>query len=155
MGYEVPVAIGASLHGKKVFSFVGDGSFQLNLQELQTIKTYNLPVIIMYYNNGGYGAIQITQSTVFKREFGTTASSGLECPDIQKIAHAYGVPYYDSRDVDYSKVQGPAIIEVVCDIQERTPKISNKLMPDGKFVNLPYQDMYPFLDRDVLESNMF
>ena len=155
MGYEVPAAIGASLYGKTTFAFVGDGSFQLNLQELQTIKTYNLPVVVMYYNNGGYGAIQITQNAVFGREFGTTPKSGLECPDIKKIAEAYGIPCYDSRSVDYAAIRGPAIVEVVCSVQERFPKISNKLGPDGKFVNLPYQDMAPFLDRDVLEKNMF
>jgi acetolactate synthase-1/2/3 large subunit len=155
MGYEVPVAIGASLYGKTTFSFVGDGSFQLNLQELQTIKTHNLPVVIMYYNNGGYGAIQITQKAVFGRQFGTMPGSGLECPDIKKIAEAYGIPCYDSRSVDYGSIRGPAIVEVVCSVQERFPKISNKLGPDGKFVNLPYQDMAPFLDRDVLEKNMF
>jgi acetolactate synthase-1/2/3 large subunit len=156
MGYEVPVAIGASLHGKTVFSFVGDGSFQLNLQELQTIKTYNLPVVIMYYDNGGYGAIQITQQTVFKREYGTSASCGLECPDIKKIAAAYDLPYHlATKHTDYATIKGPAIVHVVCKVQERTPKISNKLMPDGTFVNLPYEDMFPFLDRDVLGSNMF
>jgi acetolactate synthase-1/2/3 large subunit len=155
MGYEVPVAAGAALRGKTVFSFVGDGSFQLNLQELQTIKTNNLPVVIMYYNNGGYGAIQITQNTIFKREFGTTVASGLECPDIKKLASVYDIPYYDSSTVDYTTIKGPAIVEVVCKVQERTPKISNKLMPDGTFVNLPYQDMYPFLERETLEENMF
>jgi acetolactate synthase-1/2/3 large subunit len=155
MGYEVPAAIGASLHGKQVYAFVGDGSFQLNLQELQTIKTYNLPVVIMYYNNSGYGAIQITQNAIFKREFGTTPKSGLECPDIKKIAQAYGIPCYDSRNADYASIKGPAIVEVVCTVQERTPKLSNKPGPDGKFINLPYQDMAPFLDRDFLEANMY
>ena len=151
MGYEVPVGIGAAFHGQTVFSFVGDGSFQLNLQELQTIKNYNLPVVIMYYNNGGYGAIQITQSTVFKREFGTRVG----CPDIKKIAQAYDIPYYTATDTDFSTIQGPAIVEIVCTVQERFPKISNKAMPDGTFKNRPYEDMCPFLDQSDLDSNMF
>jgi len=155
MGYEVPVATGAALHGKTVFSFVGDGSFQLNLQELQTIKTYNLPVVIMYYNNGGYGAIQITQETVFKRKFGTTSESGIEFPDIKKVADVYGIPWYSSTNVDYTTLKGPAIVEVVCSVQERIPKISNRPMSDGTFKNLPYEDMFPFLERDVLCNNTF
>ena len=155
MGYEVPVSIGASLHGKTVYSFVGDGSFQLNLQELQTIKTYKLPVIIMYYNNGGYGAIQLTQQTIFKRLFGTSMSSGLECPDIKKIANVYDIPYYSSETVDYTTLKGPAIVEIVCKVQTRSPCISNKLMPDGTFENLPYEDMFPYLERSVFNDNMF
>lgn len=156
MGYEVPVAIGAALHGKTVLSFVGDGSFQLNIQELQTIKTYNLPVIILYYNNGGYGAIKITQQNVFKREYGTSASCGIECPDVKKIADAYEIPYYDASDVvEYSSIRGPALVEIKCKVQERFPKLSNKIMPNGQFINCPYEDMYPFLERDVLDANMF
>jgi acetolactate synthase-1/2/3 large subunit len=156
MGYELPVAIGAAIHGKTVYSFVGDGSFQLNLQELQTLKTSGLPVVIMYYNNGGYGAIQITQKTVFGREYGTSSSSGLECPDIEKIARAYGIEYHlYGEDTDWSQIKGPSIVEIRCCVQERTPKISNKAMPDGSFVNLPYQDMAPFLERETLEANMF
>ena len=155
MGYEVPVAIGAAFHGKKVFAFVGDGSFQLNLQELQTIKTYNLPVIIVYYNNGGYGAIQITQNTIFKREYGTTVKSGIECPDIKKIATAYDIPYYSHDTIDFSTIEGPAIVEVKCLIQERRPKLSNKLLANGTFMNLPYEDMFPFMDRAEMDDNMF
>jgi acetolactate synthase-1/2/3 large subunit len=105
----------------------------------------------MYYNNGGYGAIQITQSTVFKREFGTRVG----CPDIKKIAQAYDIPYYTATDTDFSTIQGPAIVEIVCTVQERFPKISNKAMPDGTFKNRPYEDMYPFLEQSDLDSNMF
>ena len=156
MGYELPVAIGAAIHGKTVYSFVGDGSFQLNLQELQTLKTSGLPVVVLYYNNGGYGAIQITQKTVFGREYGTSPLCGLECPDIEKIARAYGIQYHLYSEVtDWSQIKGPSIVEIRCCVQERFPKISNKAMPDGTFANLPYQDMAPFLDRDVLEENMF
>src|SRR6056300_2061910 len=61
MGYEVAVAMGAAFHGKRTYAIVGDGYFQYNIQDLQTLKYYNLPVTILVFNNGGYGAIQITQ----------------------------------------------------------------------------------------------
>ena len=71
------------------------------------------------------------------------------------IAQAYDIPYYTATDTDFSTIQGPAIVEIVCTVQERFPKISNKAMPDGTFKNRPYEDMYPFLDQSDLDSNMF
>ena len=103
MGYEFPVAIGASFHNKRVYSILGDGSFQYNIQELETIKRKNLPVTVMIFNNFSYGAIKITQNTVFKREYGTSSSSDLSFCDIKRIADAYNIPYYKvDNDSDLS-----------------------------------------------------
>jgi acetolactate synthase-1/2/3 large subunit len=159
MGYEMPVAMGASIHKKRVYSILGDGSFQFNIQELQTLKHHNLPVTVMVFNNSGYGAIKITQNTVFKREFGTSAKSDITFCNIEKVAKAYDIPYYkveNDEDVSYIKHDdGPIIVEIVCNEQMRTPRVSNKPMPDGTFKNMPYEEMTPFLNDETLEENMF
>jgi acetolactate synthase I/II/III large subunit len=159
MGFEVPVAIGASFHGKRVYAIVGDGSFQFNIQELQTIKHHNLPVTIMVFNNNGYEAIKISQDAVFKRQFGTGSDSGISFCDIEKIAKAYDLKYHKierDEDVSYIKeTEGPVIVEIMCNSQGRYPRVANKPMPDGTFKNMPHEEMSPFLDDEVLKQNLY
>lgn len=159
MGYEVATAMGASFHGKRTYAIVGDGSFQYNIQDLQTIKQHNLPITLIVFNNDGYGAIKITQNTVFKREFGTSSKSDLTFCNIEKVTKAYDIPYYKvekDEDVEYLNNQsGPIVVEIVCNTQGRYPKLSNKPMPDGTFKNMPYEEMAPFLDDRFLEENLF
>ena len=159
MGYEVASAIGASFHNKRTYAIVGDGSFQYNIQDLQTLKHYNLPVTVLVFNNGGYGAIQITQNMVFKREFGTTPNSDLSFCNIEKVSNAYDIAYYkveEDSDTGYLKhANGPMIVEIICNVQGRYPRLSNKPLPDGTFKNMPYEEMAPFLDDKFLEENMF
>ena len=159
MGYEMPVAIGACKHGRRAYAILGDGSFQFNIQELQTIKHHNLPVTVMVFNNDGYGAIKITQNMVFKREFGTSSKSDITFCDIKKVVDAYDLPYYrveHDEDVGYlNQEEGPIIVEIVCNAQGRFPRVSNKPMPDGTFKNMPHEEMSPFLDDETLDDNMF
>lgn len=159
MGYEIASAMGASLHGKRTYVVVGDGSFQYNIQDLQTLKHHNMPVTILVFNNDGYGAIKITQNAVFKREYGTSSKSDITFCDIEKISRAYDLPYYrvgDDEDVGYLEhSQGPMIVEIVCNTQGRYPRLSNKPQPDGTFKNMPYEEMAPFLDDRFLEDNLF
>lgn len=159
MGYEIGTAIGASLHGKRTYVIVGDGSFQYNIQDLQTIRHHNLPITILVFNNDGYGAIKITQNMVFKREFGTSSKSDLTFCDIEKVAKSYDIPYYrvwGDGDVGYlDGGAGPKIVEIVCNTQGRFPRLSNKPQPDGTFKNMPYEEMAPFLDDTFLEENLF
>jgi acetolactate synthase I/II/III large subunit len=159
MGYELPVAIGASTHGKRSYAILGDGSFQFNVQELQTLKHHNLPVTVIVFNNDGYGAIKITQNMVFKREYGTSSKSDITFCDIERVARAYDLPYYrvnDDHDVGYLKhSDGPLIVEVVCNTQGRYPRVANKPLPDGRFKNMPHEEMAPFLDDTTLDENMF
>lgn len=160
MGFEIPVSIGASMNNlKRTFCLVGDGAFQYSIQDLQTLKHNNSPVTVMVFNNGGYGAIQITQNAVFKREFGTTSNSNISFCDIEKVSKSYDLPYYkvsNRDDLGFLDVkQGPIIVEVVCKVTERYPKISNQLQPDGSFKNMPHEQMYPFLSEEELSDNLF
>jgi len=159
MGYEVAAAMGVSFHNKRTWAIVGDGSFQYNIQDLQTLKHYNLPVSILVFNNGGYGAIKITQNAVFKREYGTSSSSDLTFCNIEKVTKAYDIPYYKvEKDDDLGYLEhsdGPMVIEIICNTQGRYPRLSNKPQPDGTFKNMPYEEMAPFLDDEFLKENMF
>jgi acetolactate synthase I/II/III large subunit len=94
MGYSLPAAIGAQLMNpdKKVYCFIGDGGLQMNIQELQTIVAYNLPITIFIQNNFGYGIIKQFQDAYFGgRHFAT--GEGYTVPDFESISKAYKIPY--------------------------------------------------------------
>ena len=165
MGFELPAAIGAQIAepNKTIVSILGDGSFQLNIQELQTIIQYKLPIKILLFNNGAYGAIEITQTNFFKTKFGVDKSSGLSFPDTEKIANAYGIKYICVKNnADVEQVvdafinchDEPIILEVFCCIQGRYPRLNAIKNEDGTFTNRPFEDMDPFLNRDEFEKEM-
>jgi len=165
MGFELPAAIGAQIAEptKMVVPILGEGSFQLNIQELQTIMQNKLPIKIFLFNNASYGAIRITQEKIFGNKFGTDVSSGLSFPDSEKVANAYGLHYMCIRkneDVE-GKIQefldyagGPVILEVFCCIQGRSPRLAARKNEDGTFSNRPLEDLEPFLDRKEFEEEM-
>jgi acetolactate synthase-1/2/3 large subunit len=94
MGYSLPAAIGAQICNpqKSVYCFIGDGGLQMNIQELQTVKNYQLPIKIVIQNNFGYGIIKQFQDAYFNGRYYATGE-GYSQPDFKKIADAYGIPY--------------------------------------------------------------
>jgi len=164
MGFELTAAIGAQVAEPKkmVIPILGEGSFQLNIQELQTIVQYKLPIKILLFNNGSYGAIQITQTNFFKNKFGVDYSSGLSFPYTEKIAFAYGIKYISARnneDItkilrDFFECKEAIILEVFCCIQGRYPRLNAIKNDDGTFTNRPFEDMDPFLSREEFENEM-
>lgn len=167
MGYGLPAAIGAcvSLDKKDIICIEGDGSLQMNIQELQTIIQNNLPIKIFVVNNNGYGSIRQTQETFFHSRFtGIDRASGISFPDLSKVASAYKFEYYkiDSEDTIEETVgkilatNSPAICEVVVDhAQNFVPKSSSKLLPNGKMLSMPLHDMYPFLPENEMNANVY
>jgi acetolactate synthase-1/2/3 large subunit len=104
MGYSLPAAIGAQLANprKKVYCFIGDGGLQMNLQELQTVVAYNLPITIFIQNNFGYGIIKQFQDAYFSgRHFAT--GEGYTLPDFKDVVTAFKIPYYSVKDVEELK----------------------------------------------------
>ena len=94
MGYALPAAIGAAIgSGKKVYCIDGDGGFQMNIQELLTVKKYDLPIDIIILNNDGYGIIKQFQDSYFDSKYVATSKSDVFGGDVDfvKIAEAYGV----------------------------------------------------------------
>ena len=164
MGFELPASIGCHIANKDktIVAFMGEGSFQLNLQELQTIVHYKMPIKIFICNNSAYGAIDITQRTYFKKKNGVGLDSGLSFPLTEKIANAYGVEYIGVKSEDqldtaftaFLKCTSAVILEVFTCIQTRYPKMSAVKNEDGTFTNRPFEDMEPFLDRDEFAKEM-
>ena len=164
MGYDLPAAIGACVaSGKDIVCLAGDGSIQMNLQELQTISFHKMPIKIFVYNNNGYVSMRQTQENFFdKRYIGCDKDSGVGFPDIGKIAAAYNIPYeiieshedMDEKIMKVLKHRGPIICEVIMDPDSRfLPKITSRKV-GSKFVSSPLEDMFPFLDRNELAENM-
>ena len=167
MGYGLPAAIGAAFAGGKnrtVVCFEGDGSIQMNLQELQTVLNYKLPIKLFVYNNDGYLSIKMTQKSFFGSKFmGSDPGSGVILPDLEKLAAAYGFPYFklrnnqelDARLPEIFAVDGAVLVEVMLDpFEVLGPKAASKRLEDGTMVSAPLEDMAPFLPRDEFRSNM-
>ena len=166
MGNTLPACIGISFAkgNGEVIGVTGDGSFQLNIQELQTIKHYNLPIKIFVWNNDGYLSIRATQSKFCEKRFiGTDKTCGISFPSLEKIVNAYGLKYYkifnsSSLESDLNEVFNypkAVICEVICiRDQEIIPTVSSFKKEDGTMVSKPLEDMYPFLYRDEFYKEM-
>lgn len=161
MGHDLPAAIGAaSATNKRVICFAGDGSLQMNIQELQTLKTTKLNVIIIVLNNAGYLSIWQTHENFFGKVIGATPSSGVDFPDFTAVANAYGIKAKtisnasELNDLDVLlKNDGPLLINIIVDPrQEFAPRIKSRIDENGKFVTPELDDMHPFLDVAVLDA---
>lgn len=165
MGYGFPASIGVNIAGKgkkRTICIDGDGSFQMNLQELQTVvyNCHNLKIIIL--NNNGYHSIRQTQNNLFQPPLvGVCSQNGISFPDMEKIAYAYGISYVRITSLEQCKDQLQSvlknddnmIIEVVVDEKQNfSPKLSSKIMPDGTIVSPSIDDMYPFLPKEEYEQ---
>jgi acetolactate synthase-1/2/3 large subunit len=165
MGFDIPNALGAAIaSGKRTICVTGDGGFQLNIQDLETIHRLNLPIKFFVFSNGGYGSIMSMQRNYFSgRYVGSNAESGLTFPNLIKIAGAYCIPSFKVVTNLKSKetikkildTPGPVICEVVVDpMQEQQPRVSSAIQADGTMVSSPMEDLYPFLPRDEFRANM-
>lgn len=169
MGYGLPAAIGTCIGGgrRTTICLEGDGSIMMNLQELQTILTNKLPVKVFLINNNGYHSIRITQSNLFSNHCKVgigPESNDLSFPDFEKIANAFGYPYYCAHSNEEMKqtvdavlqTDGPVFCEIFTDTEQVwEPKSSTKRLEDGTLVSPPLEDLAPFLPREELERNMF
>jgi len=166
MGYDLPAAIGASVaNGKKdIICVTGEGSLQMNIQELQTIIHNKLPIKIFILNNDGYISIRNTQNGFFKgNKVGADRESGISFPDTIKLANAYGFKTFKIENQKNLKDELKDILDfngsVVCEImlspeEKMYPKLSSEIKPNGKMVSKPLEDMFPFLDREEFNNNM-
>ncbi len=164
MGHDLPSSIGAAIGGqpdnKRVICFAGDGSLQMNIQELQTLKTAGLNVVIIVLNNGGYLSIWQTHENFFGRVIGATPASGVDFPDFSAVAKAYGLRSATIENLDdlitldhLLKEDGPLLINVIVDSrQEFAPRIKSRIDENGKFVTPELDDMHPFLDAEEIQK---
>ena len=171
MGYDLPAAIGAWMADNRqdIILLTGDGSIQMNLQELQTIIHHRMGIKIFLINNGGYHSIRQTQKNFFGEPLvGVGIDSGVNGPDLsfpsmEKLAAAYGYPYVkavcnDELNEAVAKtlaMEGPVICEVfVSTDQVFEPKSSSRKMPDGTLTSPPLEDLSPFLSEEEMNANM-
>ncbi len=166
MGTGLPESIGACFanKGQRTICFIGDGSMQFNIQELQTIVHHNLPVKMIVFNNQGYLAIRHTQDGFLKgRHVGSDCQGGLSLPDYQKVAAAYGIKALRVQNYQEaaSKIktmldeQGPVVCEIMIPPdQQLIPTVGFRKNPDGTAVGMPLEDMFPYLSRKEFLENM-
>lgn len=168
MGYGIAAAVGAAVaSGQKIICLEGDGSIQMNIQELQTIVRNKLPVKIFWLNNSGYQSIRLTQKTSFdavQRGFcGVSTESGISFPSAEKIAYAYGLRYVcvdelstlDEKVSEALDGMDAVICEVILDPEVAfAPKLSSKVNEDGTISSPSLEDMAPFLSRKEMKENM-
>jgi acetolactate synthase-1/2/3 large subunit len=166
MGYDLPAALGAAKAApdRRVICFAGDGSLQMNLQELQSLVSWQSNVIIVVLNNRGYLSIWQTHENFFGKIIGATPETGIGFPDFAKIASAFGLRAISIRgEQDLSGLDeaiqsdGPLLIDLHVDPrQEFSPRIKSRVDTEGRFVTPELDDMHPFLDpaeRDSLRQS--
>jgi acetolactate synthase-1/2/3 large subunit len=170
MGFGIPASVGAGIVGstqgsnRNIVCVDGDGGFQFNIQELETIARLKLPVKFFVLNNEGYGSIRASQAAFFGScSIGCDAATGQTLPDVRRVAEAYGI----GTDVITSQSNladeirrvlaksGPVVCDVHIVLDEiRQPRLSSVQRPDGSFVSKPLEDLWPFLDREEFKANM-
>ncbi|MBQ7464676.1 MAG: thiamine pyrophosphate-binding protein [Lachnospiraceae bacterium] len=165
MGYGFPAAVGVSVcrGDNRTVCIDGDGSFMMNLQELQTAVYNRLDLKIFILNNNGYHSIRQTQTNLFKPPLvGVCDGNGVSFPDFERLSYGFGVPYFRINSIGETDTStfdrifsenGPVIIEVVVDEKQNfEPKLSSRMTEDGKMVSPDIDDMFPFLSREEYEA---
>jgi acetolactate synthase-1/2/3 large subunit len=168
MGYGLPAAIGACVSNErgKTVCVTGDGSIQMNIQELQTIVTYKLPLKLFVLENESYLAIKTTQKAFFKGNFtGSNPASGVVCPDLKRIAEAYGIPFVrvssnealKSTINDVLNADGAMICEVKMHPEQTLFPKSASFMDKttGKMSSAPLEKMAPFMSDELQEECVY
>lgn len=155
MGFWV-TALGACQKDRQIIAITGDGSAQMNIQELATLKYNNMPIKIFIYNNNGYMLIRHNQHNYMNDRFlGVGPDSGLQTPDYCKVANAYGIKSVriNAGDIieenikDVLSWNGPVVCEVMCrEFAPIIPRIASRVMPDGSLKAADFDDLYPFLN---------
>ena len=165
MGWDLPLTVGACVgSGRRTLCITGDGSIQMNLQELRTISHYDLPATVFVFNNAGYATIRATQRGLFNGRLAASGvDTGVDNPDFATLAASFGVGY--SRIGDNERLHEMVALALsqpqphLCEVmispdQEIQPRSAASRLPDGSLVSRPLEDMTPLLPRDELERAM-
>jgi acetolactate synthase-1/2/3 large subunit len=166
MGFGLPAAIGVCLAKgrRRTVCVDGDGGFQFNIQELETVRRLQLPIKFFVLNNDGYASIRASQTNFFgEARLGCDAKSGLTLPELSRVAGAYGISSVVMEDQSELRAQVAHVLAmpgpVVCDVrvipdEVRAPRLSSYQKPDGTMVSRPLEDLWPFLPRAEFLANM-
>ena len=164
MGVALPASVGAYYACQHdVIVVVGDGSIMMNIQELQTIASYSIPVKIIVVNNGIYAVIRKRQKELFRtRTIGTDTTNGVSVPSFENLSNCFNIPYYriESKDdlaagIEYVlSVDGPILCEIIATENQDYIRSGAAFNSQRKFVNRPIEDQMPFLDREIIKKEM-
>ena len=166
MGFGLPASIAVCLaaNRQRTVCVDGDGGFQFNIQELETVARLNLPIKFFVLNNDGYASIRASQSNYFgKATIGCDDRTGLSVPDLSKVGASYGIKTAVISDQTNLREEVRKILDtpgpVLCDVhviadEVRAPRLSSVQRPDGSFVSKPLEDLWPFLPREEFLANM-
>jgi len=164
MGYGLPASLGVAVErkGKRVICLEGDGSIQMNIQELQTVVHNKLNIKIFWLNNDGYHSMRQTQVNLFSPPLcGVSKDNGISFPDAERIAYAYNIPFrriesitnIKQQIVEALSIEGPIIIEAVLNPEQFfEPKLGTKRLPDGSIISPALEDMSPFLSETEISK---
>jgi len=166
MGFGLPASIGVCLAGgrKRTVCVDGDGGFQFNIQELETVARLQLPITFFVLNNDGYSSIRTSQTNFFGApRLGCDARTGQTLPDIRRVAEAYGLATEIIENQNDLRAAVRRVLShpgpVVCDVhllpeEARQPRLSAFQRPDGSLVSKPLEDLWPYLGREEFQANM-
>jgi acetolactate synthase-1/2/3 large subunit len=156
MGYALPAAVGAYYASKEpIYAVIGDGSIMMNIQELQTIKHNQIPIVIIVINNDAYSIIRKRQSELFRgRTIGTDSSNGLSCPNFEEIAKCFGLKFQSASNLgDFRTILKqventlePVLIEVQGIRNQEYIQMARKKDSSGKLQKMPIEQQFPFID---------
>lgn len=163
MGYGLPAAIGACIAkpNNRVFCFEGDGSLQMNIQEIATVAKNNLKMLLFVISNDGYHSIRQTQNNYFKDNLiGIDSNTGLSFPNLKQIADAYGIKYKKVNINNYKvflselkSINFPMLVEVIVDKNiDFQPRVKSRTDKNGQIISSNLYDMHPFLKKSELEE---
>jgi acetolactate synthase-1/2/3 large subunit len=166
MGFGIAASIGACLAGgrRRTVCVDGDGGFQFNIQELETVERLQLPITFFVMNNDGYSSIRTSQTNFFgSPRLGCDSRTGQTLPDVRRVAEAYGLRTEIIEDQTNLRAAVRHVLSrpgpVVCDVrllpeEARQPRLSAFQRPDGSLVSKPLEDLWPYLQRDEFQANM-
>ena len=163
MGYGLPAAIGSAISSKnkRIICFEGDGSLQMNIQELATISEYNLNILLFVISNDGYHSIRQTQNNYFSDNLiGIDSTTGLSFPDLKLISQSYNLEYLKVENNnfkkflnDFNKIKLPLVVELKVDKNINfQPRIKSRKDSNGNIVSSNLYDMHPYIDDEEMKN---
>jgi acetolactate synthase-1/2/3 large subunit len=163
MGFSIPAVLGLRDVKRQIIVVVGDGSFMMNMQELEAIRAHRIPVKLIVVNNNVYSIIRRRQKELFRnRTIGTDPGNGVTVPNFEKVAALFDFGYERITDISdlhtglsrTLRAEGAVLCEVMGKEDQEYVEVAHAKNAAGKFVRRPLEDQWPFLDREVFLRQM-
>jgi acetolactate synthase-1/2/3 large subunit len=163
MGFAIPAVLGVADTQRQTVVVVGDGSFMMNMQELETIRAHKIPLKLFVVNNNVYSIIRRRQKELFRnRTIGTDPGNGVTVPNFEKVAKLFDFEYVHIEGINaleagldrVMQCTGPVLCEIMGKDDQAYIEVSRAKNSAGKFVSRPLEDQWPFLEREQFIAEM-